>query len=307
MRKRLQNRVAESRFAFPVTVVYSLVIWLMSGAVRDGLYVQLAVFFVSSIMMMLLNNKNSLIRIYSRMVSCIFMVLFCSATFLFASLNSVIVQALFILFFLSVLRGYQDKKSQGIVFYSFLCIGIASIFFVQILYYIPFLWILLASNLMAMSHKIFWSSILGLITPYWFLAGYCVFANRTDELLCHIEGLIEFQPLFNYADIGLNRILAFLFFALLSFIGIVHFLRNSYLDKIRTRMVYEIFIFIDILTIIFVVLQPQHIDMLLAIMMVPASCLFAHYIALTKTRITNAVAVLSFLATVGLTVFNIIF
>ncbi len=307
MRKRLQNRVAESRFAFPITVVYSLVIWLLSGVVRDGQYVQLAIFLVSGVMMMSLNNINSLIRIYSRMVSCTFMVLFCSATYLFASLNSIIVQVLFILFFLSILRSYQDKKSQGIVFYSFLCIGIASVFFVQILYYVPFLWILMASNLMAMSNKIFWSSVLGIITPYWFLAGYCFFANRIDEFICHFKDLIEFQPLFNYADIDINRILTFSLLTLLSVIGIIHFLRNSYLDKIRTRMIYEIFIFVDILTIIFVVLQPQHIDILLSIMIIPTSCLYAHYIALTKTRITNVFSILSLLVTIGLTVYSIIF
>lgn len=307
MRKRLQNRVAESRLAFPITVVYSLVIWLFSGVLREGQYVQLAIFIVSSMMMMLLNNSNSLIRIYSRMVSCTFMVLFCSATFLFGSLNTIIVQALFILFFLSILRSYQDKKSQGIVFYSFLCIGIASVFFVQILYYVPFLWLLLATNLMAMNHKMFWASVLGLVLPYWFLAGYCFLANRIDEFVYHFEELIKFQPAFNYSDIDLNRILTFALLSLFSFIGIVHFLRNSYLDKIRTRMIYEMFISVDILTIIFVAVQPQHFDMLLPLLMIPTSCLYAHYIALTKTRITNMFCILSFLVTISLTIFNIIF
>ena len=82
---------------------------------------------------------------------------------------------------------------------------------------------------------------------------------------------------------------------------------TSYLDKIRTRMIFEMFITIDILTIIFIILQPQHINTLLTIMIVNTSCLFAHYIALTKTRVTNIVCILAFCLTIGLTIFNSLF
>ena len=66
IRKRLQNRVAESRFAFPVAVVYAAVVWMMAGLVGSSLYLQLGVFAVSTLMMVTLNNTNALIRIYSR-------------------------------------------------------------------------------------------------------------------------------------------------------------------------------------------------------------------------------------------------
>ena len=307
MRKRLQNRVAESRFAFPATVLYAAVIWLANGVVGERLYVQLAIFAISSLMMMTLNNRNSLIRIYSRMVSCSFIAMTCAATFLFSSLNAIAVQALFILFYLTLLRSYQNKRAQGAVFYAFFFLGIASMFFVQILFYVPFLWILMASNMMAMSHKMFWASIIGIIAPYWFIGGYYLYTGNADELLTHFTQLADFQSIFNYADIDLHKAITFGIMCVFSIIGITHFMRNSYLDKIRTRMIFEMFITVDILTIIFIILQPQHINTLLTIMIVNTSCLFAHYIALTRTRVTNIVCILAFCLTIGLTIFNSLF
>ena len=39
-------------------------------------------------------------------------------------------------------------------------------------------------------------------------------------------------------------------------IGSIHFIRTSYGDKIRTRMIYETFIMISVACIIFIILQP---------------------------------------------------
>ena len=144
MKKRIQNRLAESRFAFPVMIIYGIAVWLGAGTVAEGAYLQLAFFVASTLLMMMLNNTNSLIRIYSRMVSCSFVAMTCAATFLFSSLESCATGMCFILFYLSLLRSYQDKRAPGIAFYSFACLGIASLFFVQILYFVPFLWILMA-------------------------------------------------------------------------------------------------------------------------------------------------------------------
>lgn len=306
IRKRLQNKIAESRFAFPVASLYAIAVWLVGGALTDGLYLQFAMFAVSVLMMVTLNNSNSLIRIYSRMVSCSFIVMTCAAPFLFASMDAAVVQFFFILFYIALFRTYQDKKAPGLVFYSFACIGIASMSFVQILYFVPFLWILMGNNMMAISHKMFWASVLGIIAPYWFASGYYAWQGRIDEFVDHFNGLTEFSPLWDYSMVNEHHIVTLGIFAVLALIGIVHYLRNSYLDKIRTRMIFELFITVDVLTVIFLVLQPQHICCLLPIFVVNTSCLFAHFVALTKTRTTNIVFVVVCLMLVGLTAYNLL-
>lgn len=305
IRKRLQNRVAESRFAFPVAVVYAAVVWMMAGLVGSSLYLQLGIFAVSTLMMVALNNTNTLIRIYSRMVSCSFIAMTCAATFLFRNTEAVAVQMLFVLFYISLLRSYQDKRAPGVVFYSFACIGAASVFFVQILYFVPFFWLMMGANLMALNNRMFWASIIGIIAPYWFIAGVYAWQDRIDELIAHFAALAEFQPLGDYSMIDDNRLLTACVIAVPVVIGTFHYLRNSYLDKIRTRMIFEMFITVNILAIAFMALQPQHFDMLLPIVIVNTSCLYAHFAALTKTWITNIVFILMMLAILALTGYNL--
>lgn len=303
--KRIQNRMAESRFAFPVTMAYALAIWLASGVAAEGNWIQLALFALSTLMMVTLNNSNALIRIYSRMVSCSFIVMTCAQTFLFSSLRSAGVGLAFILFYLSLMRSYQDKKAPGIVFYSFACLGIASVFFVQILYFVPVLWILMGTNLMSMTHRMFWASVLGIVMPYWFAAGYCAYAGTLGDLADHFAQLAQFEQLFQYDSLDIHKIVTFGIISLFSLVGIVHYMRKSYLDKIRTRMIFEMFITVDIMAYVFIILQPQHYDCLMPVITVNTSCLFAHFIALTKTRTTNIFFILACIVMVALTIFNI--
>lgn len=305
MKKRTQNIVATSRFALPAVLVYSCAVWLMGGLVQQSLYATFAIFLLSTILMAGLNNSNSLIRVYSRMVSCSFAVMTSAATFLFSSPGSAIVQLFFILFYLSLFRSYQDKRAPGIVFYSFACLGVASMAFVQVLYFVPVLWIVMAVNLMAFSHRMFWASILGLIAPYWFAFGYYAYTESVPEFLAHFAGLAAFGPVCNFGGMEYSRIATLTAVGLLAIMGVTHYLRNSYLDKIRTRMLYEIFITLLILAFIFIILQPQHYDKLMPIIIVNTSCLVAHFIALTKSRLTNLAFLLMCLAMLLLTTYNL--
>ena len=70
-------------------------------------------------------------------------------------------------------------------------------------------------------------------------------------------------------------------------IGIVHFMNQKRNDNIRTRLFYQIFITVDLATIVFLFLQPQHYEALLSVLIVTTAPLIAHFFALTRTRITN--------------------
>ena len=87
--KRIQNRVAGSRIALPVTAVYALLVCLINHLVGQSLWLQLLLLAVSTLLMVQLNNINALIRIYSRMVSCSFLVLMSMVTFIFPGLETV--------------------------------------------------------------------------------------------------------------------------------------------------------------------------------------------------------------------------
>ena len=83
--KRIQNKIADSRLALPVTAIYAVLVCLISGFITQHLWAQFAILIVSTYMMLELNNTNALIRIYSRMVSCSYLMLAVMGHFLLVS------------------------------------------------------------------------------------------------------------------------------------------------------------------------------------------------------------------------------
>ena len=74
--KRIQNRIAESRWTQAYVVSAAALVWVIAGIYNPSVIVPGICLLLSTYLMMELNNANALIRIYSRMVSCSFIV-FC--------------------------------------------------------------------------------------------------------------------------------------------------------------------------------------------------------------------------------------
>lgn len=303
--KRLQNRIAQSRWALPVTAVYGLLVTLAAGLVTDGLWLNFALLFVSTVMMAELNNANSLIRIYSRMVSCSFLVMTTMSLFLFRSTDVGVVQITFIGFLLFLLRAYQDQSATGWTFYAFLSLGIGSVVFPQALLFVPLLWVVMAVNVMCFSVRTLFASVLGLLTPYWFVAAWLLYSDNMAFLYTHFISIFQFGAPFDFAVISFHQFATFLFVLVLAMIGAAHFLMYSYQDRIRTRMYYEMFITLDIACFVFAILQPQHFDNLLGMAIVLTSPLIGHYLALSHSRVSNATFVLLSATALAITVFNL--
>ena len=304
--KRIQNRIAESRFSLLGTAVYAFAVGLTDWLISDRVNVGLAFLVISTYLMLGMNNRNALIRIYSRMVSCSFLVLAMLAAATYGSIDEWIVQLCFILTYLALFSAYQDKRAQGTMFYAFMFIGIASLVFVQALFFVPVLWVLIATNLMAFSNRNFWASLIGLTLPYWFYGCYCAITGNIDYIVCHFAPYVWVHPLWQYECISLTQAVNTGFIILVTLIGSVHFLRTSYKDKIRTRMIYEMIITMSLLILVFMAFQPKFISQLTAVLTINASILIAHFFALTSTRVTNIAFYVLTLTAVGLTVFNLL-
>lgn len=303
--KRIQNRIAESRFALPATAAYALLVCLANGLVEQGLWVQLALLAASTLLMVELNNANALIRIYSRMVSCSFLVLSSMATFLFPSIDGAVAAMSLIVFFLIIFHAYQDNTSTGWVFYAFAAIGVGTVAFVQLFFFVPVLWILLGTMVLALGVKTFVASILGLAIPYWFLAAWYASTRHFDLFIRHFTQLAVFDPVADFSHLNIHELVTYGFIVLMAIVGSIHFLRTSYNDKIRLRMIYESLIAVDFCAILFLVLQPQHSSTLIRLAIVTTAPLIGHYIALTKTRLTNISFIVIVMAAVGITIWNL--
>lgn len=303
--KRRQEKIATSRLTLPITVVYGIVIALAAGTIQQGLWVQAASLFIATEMIAILNNRYSLIRVYSRMLSCTYLLLSAMVCFRTSSTDGTIVTLCTIAFYLFLFQAYQNRYGAASIFYAFTMIGIASIFFVKILYFVPFLWIALIGFILAFSLRTFVASILGLLFPYWFVAGYAVYTNSLPKLWTHFSDLAVLYDFSYYHQVTEHQIVTFSFIAILGLAGIIHFLRNSYKDKIKTRMFYETFIMMQVVTTIFIVLQPQLYGFLIHIMIITTAILFGHFLALTRTWFTNIVFHVVIVLILLLTAYNL--
>jgi len=305
MVKRLQNRIAQSRWALPITIIYGLVVCLTVELMGYGQWMTFALLLVATLMMAELNNGYSLIRIYSRMVSCSFMVMITMSLTLFESVTVAVVMVAFIAFLLLIFRAYQNPGAVGWVFYAFVALGISSIVFSKSLLFVPVLWVVMAVNVLCFSPRTLIASLLGIITPYWFVAAWLIYQGNISYLGTHFLSALQFGTPFQFSILNIHQLLTFAFVLVLAVIGAVHFFLYSYQDRIRIRLMYETFVVLDACAVIFAILQPQYFDEMLGMSIVTTATLIGHFLALTHSRLSNITMFVLAGVTLALTIFNL--
>ena len=307
MIKRLQNIVAESRYTLPTTVIYGVVVWLLTGLLQQQWWIQFGCFAASVWLMMELNSQNLLVRVFSRMVSSLYIVLSCTAVFLFPSLSGAILQICTIAALCLLYHTYQDKDSMGWIYYAFLCLGLGSLMDIHLFYYLPLFWIIMKWFIYSLSWRTFFASLMGLVTPYWFAAAWhSYFERRTFLQWVHEQyHSFDFFVRPDYSVLTQQQILFLGFLAILAVIGTIHFLLTSYHDKIRVRQLYYSFIVMTCFSGILIGLQPQRYDTVIHMLIITVSPLIAHFITLTHSKISNIVFMVLSVITLLLTGFNI--
>ena len=303
--KRIQNRIVESRWTQAYVVSAAILVWVIAGFHNLAIIVPGICLLLSTYLMMELNNANALIRIYSRMVSCSYVIFATMAALIFPTIQSAIIILGFIGFYTFAFRCYQDSHTPGYTFYAFFCISMASIVWVQALYFLPALWIIMRTNILSMSPRNFIASLLGLILPYWFYAGYLIVKGDITTLFNHFTNIAVFTEPFGLKILNTNQIITLSFVLTCALIGIIHFINKKRNDNIRTRLFYQAFITINLIAIIFLFLQPQHYEALLSVLIVTTAPLIAHFIALTRTKVTNWMFLILTYTAIIITLFNL--
>ena len=287
-------------------MLYCTAIWVLAGLFEAQWWVQFASFLLSVLLVMRINSKNLLIRIYSRSVSVAFIFLSCAAVFLFPSWTGGIVQLCCIAALMLLFDSYQDQAAVWNVYYAFLFLGISSMFDATIVFYLPLLWIMMKIIVYTLSWRTFFASLLGLATPYWFMTGWLIWQNNGDlhaiVSLFDVQDILQFPFDFSFVSLSCQLIMAFA--TLLLVIGSIHFIHSSFRDKIRVRQIYYGFITLGLYSLAILVLQP-HNELALRMLIFAASPLTGHYWALTNSRISNILFIVLTVALVALTAFNL--
>ena len=211
-----------------------------------------------------------------------------------------------IVFFIFLLHAYQDGHAAGWVFYAFAALSLASIPFVNILYLVPLLWIILGTNIMALTPRTFLSSLLGLMVPYWFIGAYAVVFQHLDWFALHFQTLAQPGPLFDLSILNDHQAMTFIFLMIITALGSIHFLIYSYQDKIRTRMIYEMFITLSISCMALMLVFPSLFNGFMSLAIVVIAPLIGHFLALTHSRLSNITFFVVIAAAFALTVYNLL-
>lgn len=306
MAKLLQTKISESDVTLPSAAVYAALLWIAAGLITSSLYLQFAMFALNTALMMELNNRNALLRIRSRMVSVSFIVIGCMTSFMFADITACVTGLGVTVMLMLLFMQYHDKTSRGYTFYAFVAVGVVSMLWIQILLFVPVIWLLMLLYIQNMTWLTFTASWLGLLAPYWFAGAYFFFTGDFDTPVEHIMRITEIMPLTTaYSNISLNHILTLVMITALAILGTVHYVKNSYSDKIHNRMLFSCFMWLDAEALVLILLQPQHYNQLIAMMTVLTSPLVAHFIALTRTRWTNITTMVIAAVTLIITIFNL--
>lgn len=287
MIQRTQTKIAQSRRALPVTAIYAVLICLCSGGLGQGRWALLILPALSTLLMAEFNKVHSLVRIYSQAVPCAFLIMAVMAETLHPSFTTRLVQLALVIFFLCFFGAYQNPKATGRIFYAFVALGIAGMGFVHIFFFLPVVWILLATNVMAFSARTFAASLLGVATPYWVATPYYIYMGDGGFLARHFSALAQLGPLFQPALIDGHALITVGFVFLLAVVGSLHFFAFSYLDKIRTRMIFEALISLDAYCFVLIIALPQYFEPLLGMAAATTAPLIGHYAALSGSKISN--------------------
>lgn len=133
-----------------------------------------------------------------------------------------------------IIQQLRISLSGGKYIPRFLFIGLGSLLFPQLLYFVPLFYLGMIS-FRSLSLKSFFAGLTGLCVPYWLFFGYAFYYDKMNLFYHPLQELIHFQPI-SYGTLGMDRIISCGIITLISLVSSVHYFHVSYLDKVRTRI-----------------------------------------------------------------------
>ena len=299
---RFQIQVATGRFTLPVVVIVCLLLWGISLREWNELASMAIIGFIGYVMIetntafTLIRTRTSLpVSIYGWMATALF--------FLhpFEWIN--LIPLVFILSVFQLFRSYESSSPTNPIYHTFLFIGLGSLLFPQIIYFLPLFWGSMIP-FRAMNGRSFLASLIGIITPYWFLFGYAFLYDKMELFLTPLQEMIHFYPL-DYSQLSSAEILSWGMITLLLLISGIHYVQIAYMDNTRTRIYHSFLVFAGFWASIFSFLQPVHLHELMPIQLVCMAFLSGHLFSLTRNRFSGILFVVIFVAFILLMIYNL--
>lgn len=284
--KRIQNRIGESRLLLPASLMISCGLWWLPrrpythwelGALGACL---LTTYFITE-----MNNRNAIIRVYSRSECSVFLLLAgCMGILHGWDWQWPAVPALTAtLFMLTRMDGVGNIVAH--TFHIFIVLGVAALFAPAYIWFGLILYWHIAVSFRKLTIKGFFAGLIGLATPLWTALCVCLLTDRWPMVQTWWNELTDLRPITAEAfrQMDTDVLVCWSLPALIFVAGSVYYLANSYEDKARTRLLIYMLITQSAFTLALAVLQPHWAQSLLPAMLVSVSPLPAHYLTLQRT------------------------
>ena len=294
--------MATGRFTLPVVILICLLLWGSTFQEWNEL-ISLGVTIIIGYVFIETNTTFNLIRTRTSMPVCLYWLIATALFFLHPFEWTNLVPLVFILATYQLFHSYESVSSSPFIFHSFLFIGLGSIAFPQLLYMVPMLWGSMIP-FRAISIKSFLASIIGLMTPYWFIFGYALYFNEMHILLTPLREAAHLYSI-DYSHLTLPEIASWGFITLLLIVSGFHYWQISYMDKTRTRIYHSYLAIAGFWATLSSILQPVHWCEWLSIQLICTAFLCGHLFSLTRNRFSGIFFIVTFVLYILLMSFNL--
>ncbi len=190
-----------------------------------------------------------------------------------------LVIAIYLLF-----KSYHDEEAVVNAYKTALLLGVGSLVWVHILWFIPLLWRGMY-NFKSWSPKIMAASVFGLLTVYWFVFGWCVW-QQDFTLFTHSFSLLGRFSLFRFTDLGWVDWISIILVGLITVAATINILTHELEENLRTRQFLWFLILFTCWTLLLFFVYSQSSEDFLQILCIPAAILTAHFFTLKRNKFT---------------------
>lgn len=242
----------------------------------------IAVVLILAFFILRLTTIYSFIRVRTFLPSNVF-VLILSGLVTIHSLHPVYFGALFLILAINRIFGaYEIKKPNSNAFDAGFLIGLGSLFYFNLLFYFPIVWIGFVLIRKNPEWRNFILPIIGLAVPWLYGFSYYFFSDSLPELGQTIRQNFTTPNNFLQSNLNFQIYLGLLIF--LTLIGSYFLIAQMDEKKVSTRKYFQIFFVVFAISVVILFLVPSVSQEILVIMSIPLTFLFSNYLIFMRKQ-----------------------
>lgn len=192
---------------------------------------------------------------------------------------------------------YRDPNAREKAYLSALFIGLGSLLWVHLLWFLPLFWIGMF-QLRCLSLRTFLASLLGVGTIYWFLFGLCFWTGDYTQFIVSFSHLFEVR--FLAADgIVLRDWIHLFYMAFLTILAFLNIWANRWDNSLRSREYLTFLIAMSVWSSYLYFMYEQVSEEFMMAACVPASLLIAHFFSMKKGKMMKILFYLTLIILFG--------